>query len=168
MVPDGLRTMLNVAGVSAEIETVEKLPGDDWGRIMRTGVDRRSCAGASPSTAVDGLARVVAVDWAYDRISVVAIASGGVDTPRVEEALSRRRATTDMLGFAVNPRASDRLGQPEEIAAAPSWLASEKSSFITRPTMLIDGEFLSRPGQTTSARMHPGARTRSLEPLFER
>jgi hypothetical protein len=147
--------MLNVAGVSAEIETVEKLPGDDWGRIMRTGVDRRSCPRASPSSAVDGLARVTALDWAYDRISVVALASGGVDTPRVEEALGRRRATTDMLGFAVNPRASGRVGQPEEIAAALSWLASDKSSFITRPTLLMDGEVPSRHGRTTSTLRTP-------------
>jgi 3-oxoacyl-[acyl-carrier protein] reductase len=32
-----------------------------------------------------------------------------------------------------------RLGQPEEVADAIVWLASERASFITGQTLLVDG-----------------------------
>jgi hypothetical protein len=56
----------------------------------------------------------------------------------------------EMLGFAVNPRAIGRVGQPEEIAAAVAWLASDAASFITATTILVDGGLLASSHRATA------------------
>lgn len=74
--------------------------------------------------------------------------------PRPMSWFGRERMFADleeMLGFAVNPRAIGRVGQPEEIAAAVAWLASDAASFITATTILVDGGLLARLGHTASS-----------------
>lgn len=39
----------------------------------------------------------------------------------------------------LDPQPLHRFGQPEEVAEAVVWLASEKSSFVTGTTLSIDG-----------------------------
>jgi NAD(P)-dependent dehydrogenase (short-subunit alcohol dehydrogenase family) len=39
----------------------------------------------------------------------------------------------------VAPQAIQRLGKPEEIAAAVVWLCSDAASFVTGVTMPVDG-----------------------------
>jgi NAD(P)-dependent dehydrogenase (short-subunit alcohol dehydrogenase family) len=54
-------------------------------------------------------------------------------------------ADTDFRAFWVRKSALGRLGQPEDIAAAIAFLASEDAAFITGHGLLVDGGALQSP-----------------------
>lgn len=83
--------------------------------------------------------RSMAAALAPEGVRVVGIAPGGTitemhlnDHPDPEAARVRMRAATDnnLLG---------RLAEPEEIAAAIAFLASDDASFVTGATLAVDG-----------------------------
>lgn len=81
--------------------------------------------------AVVALTMQAAVEWANLGVRVNAVAPGGVETPAMRE-----------MGFppeVVEPIPMKRLCQPEEIANAVTFLASDKASIITGHTLVIDG-----------------------------
>ena len=85
---------------------------------------------------VNAFTRALAKELAPSNIQVNAIACGVIDTDMVrvlgEETL-RELAEQTPLG---------RLGRPEDIAAAVSYLASDKASFITGQVLAVDGAFV--------------------------
>ena len=82
-----------------------------------------------------GLMRVAAVEYATRGVRVNAILPGGVDTPMGMEGVG----SLDGLEFVKGLHAMKRIAQPEEIANAALYLASEMSSFVTGTTLLVDG-----------------------------
>jgi len=83
--------------------------------------------------AVVGLTRALALEFAAKWITVNAVAPGAIDTPMV-----RMRGDIDASGLvALQP--IKRIGQPEDIAAAVSFLASRDASYITGQTLFVDG-----------------------------
>jgi NAD(P)-dependent dehydrogenase (short-subunit alcohol dehydrogenase family) len=94
-----------------------------------------------PSKAgVINLTRVLAVEWAKYGIRVNAIAPSYIMTPLTERGISEGFVTLDELVKQIPLR---RLGQPEEVAKAALFLASEDASFITGSTLPVDGGMLS-------------------------
>jgi 3-oxoacyl-[acyl-carrier protein] reductase len=97
----------------------------------------------SPSkAAVDQLTRGLAVELGPRGIRVNAVAPGTVPTEGSgehygDEDLLRRRATVLPL---------QRLGAPEDIAAAVSFLCSADSGWITGQVLAVDGGFLASHG----------------------
>jgi NAD(P)-dependent dehydrogenase (short-subunit alcohol dehydrogenase family) len=93
---------------------------------------------AAAKTAILGLTRSLACEWAKDGICVNAIAPGVfptelnrsliMDTPRGNELLMR----TPM----------GRFGQPQEIVGLAALLASDAASFLTGQIIAVDGGFL--------------------------
>ena len=88
---------------------------------------------------INSLVRVLALELASKKITVNAVAPGAIDTPGASQPDQPRTAAeeTKKQTIAMIPLA--RMGQPEDIANAVVFLASEKSSYITGQTIIVDG-----------------------------
>ena len=89
--------------------------------------------------AVVGMTKAMALDHAAAGVRVNCICPGRVETPFVSARLAEypdpERAYKEMAAT----QALGRMGQPEEIANAALYLASDESAFITGTAFLIDG-----------------------------
>ncbi len=84
------------------------------------------------------LAKVMAVDHARENIRVNTLSPGAVETERVS---FRYGSMADARAHSVPKHPIGRLGQPEDIARAAVYLASDASSFMTGSDLLIDGGY---------------------------
>jgi NAD(P)-dependent dehydrogenase (short-subunit alcohol dehydrogenase family) len=86
--------------------------------------------------AVLSLSRELGVQFARQGVRVNALCPGPVSTPLLQElfASDPERAARRLVHIPMG-----RFGQPEEIAAAAAFLASDDASFITASTFLVDG-----------------------------
>lgn len=111
---------------------------------------------------VVGLTRSTALELAEDNIRVNAVCPGyiatglaagravsDIDSEEMQQRLERARGYTD------NSQPMARTGEPSDIAAAVTWLASGDSQWVTGTTQIIDG------GLTVGKawRKQPGAMT---------
>jgi NAD(P)-dependent dehydrogenase (short-subunit alcohol dehydrogenase family) len=82
------------------------------------------------------LSRELGVQFAREGIRVNALCPGPVNTPLLRElfATDPERAARRLVHVPVG-----RFAEPEEIAAAVAFLASDDASFITASTFLVDG-----------------------------
>jgi NAD(P)-dependent dehydrogenase (short-subunit alcohol dehydrogenase family) len=82
------------------------------------------------------MSRELGVEFARQGIRVNALCPGPVNTPLLKElfAADQERAQRRLVHVPMG-----RFGEPEEIAAAVAFLASDDSSFITANTFLVDG-----------------------------
>jgi NAD(P)-dependent dehydrogenase (short-subunit alcohol dehydrogenase family) len=88
--------------------------------------------------AVIQLAKAMAVDHAAHNIRVNSLSPGAVETER----LVRRFGSIEEARRVSGPKhLLQRLGQPDEIAQAALFLASDASSFMTGADMLVDGGY---------------------------
>jgi NAD(P)-dependent dehydrogenase (short-subunit alcohol dehydrogenase family) len=86
---------------------------------------------------VVNLTRSAALEFACDRIRVNCIAPGGISTPILYGFGGGNKAAVDAMLAQGQPY--PRAGQPEDIANAALFLASEASQFITGHTLVVDG-----------------------------
>jgi NAD(P)-dependent dehydrogenase (short-subunit alcohol dehydrogenase family) len=82
------------------------------------------------------MSRELGVQFAREGIRVNALCPGPVNTPLLEElfASDAERAQRRLVHVPMG-----RFAQPEEIAAAVAFLASDDASFVTASTFLVDG-----------------------------
>jgi NAD(P)-dependent dehydrogenase (short-subunit alcohol dehydrogenase family) len=83
------------------------------------------------------MAKAMAADHAAQNIRVNTLSPGGTETDRMLRFGSMEKAR-EVLGAK---HLMKRLGQPEEIAAAALFLASDASSFMTGADLRIDGGY---------------------------
>jgi NAD(P)-dependent dehydrogenase (short-subunit alcohol dehydrogenase family) len=102
---------------------------------------RDRLAYCSSKYAVVGMTKCMALDHALQGIRVTAICPGRVETPfvkaRIAEYPDPEKAYREMTGS----QAVNRMGTPEEIAAAAHYLASDEAAFVTGSEFIIDGGF---------------------------
>lgn len=91
------------------------------------------------------LTRQLALEYAEQKVRVLAVAPGSVDTDLLREsaelssaALEEQRAAWD----STHP--IGRIGRPEEIANVVLFLASDGASFMTGETVAIDGGMMAK------------------------
>ncbi len=92
--------------------------------------------------AILALTRTMALDYVADGIRVNALAPGAVDTPLLARAFGRATDPAAMRAASAQRHAMQRIGRPEEIAAAALFLAGDGASFITGTTLPVDGGWL--------------------------
>ncbi|MBI1851419.1 MAG: SDR family oxidoreductase [Planctomycetes bacterium] len=94
--------------------------------------------------AVTGLVRTIADELAPKGIRVVAVAPGRIDTDRLRQLDEARAKRTGTIVEAVREAEErdiplGRYGRPEEFADAVVWLASDRASYVTGTTVVVDG-----------------------------
>lgn len=107
------------------------------------GVPLRHAYGATKA-AVVGLTKAVAADFVTRGIRCNAICPGTVESPSLqariaEQALQQGVAPQQVRDAFVARQPMGRVGQPEEIAALATYLASDESRFVTGTLSVIDG-----------------------------
>jgi NAD(P)-dependent dehydrogenase (short-subunit alcohol dehydrogenase family) len=83
------------------------------------------------------LTRALAVELAPHRIRVNEIAPGVIETPLTAKVLS----TEEGRRFWLERTPLGRVGKPEDVASAASFLASDDASFVTGATLFVDGGY---------------------------
>jgi glucose 1-dehydrogenase len=90
---------------------------------------------ASAKGGVRMLTRSLAQEVAADGIRVNAIAPGAIKTPINKDAWETEAALTKLLKLIPY----GRIGQPEDVARATVWLASDEADYVTGTTLFVDG-----------------------------
>ena len=84
---------------------------------------------------VVGLTKTAALEYAQERIRVNCVNPGYIETPMTEETM-KTRYDAIMAKVPMN-----RLGIPDEIAEAVVWMCSDKASFMTGASHVVDGGY---------------------------
>ncbi|WP_369253959.1 SDR family NAD(P)-dependent oxidoreductase [Streptomyces sp. R35] len=109
-----------------------------WGRIVN--ISSSSAQTGAPAMAhyaaskggVIGLTRALAIEYADKGITVNHVPPGFIDTPLV------RQGPVDVEAVAAH-MPMKRAGQPEDVAYAVAYLASEEASYVTGQTLSTNG-----------------------------
>ena len=89
--------------------------------------------------AVVGMTKALALDHAQDGIRANCICPGRVRTPFVDARLKEYDDPEKAFREMSASQPQGRMGQPEEIAYAALYLASDESGYVTGTTFMIDG-----------------------------
>ena len=164
----------NNAGISGQLTSFTELSLDDWHRMIAINltsvflclkhellamvpagsgaiVNTSSGAGVvgfgglphyvAAKHGVLGLTKSAAQEYAKAGIRVNAICPGTTRTPMIESFIAGNpdieRMVTRGIGRGV-------LGEPDEVAQAAVWLCSDRASFVSGESMLVDGATICR------------------------
>jgi NAD(P)-dependent dehydrogenase (short-subunit alcohol dehydrogenase family) len=168
----GLDIAVNNAGIGGPQATVGEYPLDGWDKVIAINLNgvfygmryqipamvsrgggsiiniasilgavgfRSSSAYVAAKHGVVGLTQTAALEYGPQKIRVNAVAPGFVRTPLVEKSLS-----PDALKTLASMHALGRLGETPEVAELVTWLASDRSSFVTGAYIPVDGGYLAQ------------------------
>lgn len=134
---------INVKGTIFTVQKALSLFPDKVGSIIVTG----STAGSigNPAFSVYGASkaalRALVRNWILDlkgtEIRVNVVSPGGILTPAYDELLGE--ALEEVLENSRNTVPAGKVGTPEEVANAVSFLASDESSYLTGVELFVDG-----------------------------
>jgi len=131
-------------------EVIPHMQRNHWGRIITiTSITTKQpvadlVLSNAVRAAVVGLVKSLANEFGKDGILVNNVGPGFTATDRLKELAKARSAATGKGEQEVfDAWAADaplkRLGQPRELAETVVWLASERASYVTGQTVLVDG-----------------------------
>jgi 3-oxoacyl-[acyl-carrier protein] reductase len=131
-------------------EVIPQMQRQRWGRIITlTSITTKQpvadlVLSNAVRAAVVGLVKSLANEFGKDGILVNNVGPGFTATDRLKELAKTRAAASGKTeqelfdGWAADAPLK-RLGQPREVAETIVWLASERASYITGQTVLVDG-----------------------------
>lgn len=131
-------------------EVIPHMQRNRWGRIITiTSITTKQpvqdlVLSNAVRAAVVGLVKSLANEFGKDGILVNNVGPGYTATDRLKELAKARSAALGKSEKEIfEAWASDaplkRLGEPREVAETIVWLASERASYITGQTILVDG-----------------------------
>ena len=131
-------------------EVIPHMQRQRWGRIITiTSITtKQPVADLVLSNAVRagvvGLVKSLANEFGKDGILVNNVAPGFTATDRLKQLAKARSAASgkseqELFDAWASDAALRRVGEPREVADAIVWLASERASYITGQTILVDG-----------------------------
>lgn len=131
-------------------EVIPHMQKRRWGRIVTiTSITtKQPVADLVLSNAVRagvvGLVKSLANEFGKDGILVNNVAPGFTATDRLKQLAKARSAASgkserELFDAWASESALRRVGEPREVADAIVWLASERASYITGQTILVDG-----------------------------
>ena len=91
------------------------------------------------------LMKSMAQELAPFRIRVNSVGPGAIRTPINRQAWSTPEAYAELMKLVPY----ERIGEPEDIAEAVAWLASDASDYVTGTTLFVDGGMTLYPGFAT-------------------
>jgi len=131
-------------------EVIPHMQRKRWGRIITiTSITTKQpvadlVLSNAVRAAVVGLVRSLANEFGKDGILVNNVGPGFTATDRLKQLAKTRAAASGKTeqelidGWAAEVPLR-RLGDPKELAATVVWLASERASYVTGQTVLVDG-----------------------------
>jgi len=96
---------------------------------------------AASKHAVIGLTKVAALEYSAQGIRINAVNPAVIDTEMVDRLADGMKLKKDDL-TTFHP--IGRIGRVEEVAEAVLWMCSDKASFVTGHSMIVDGGFTAR------------------------
>ncbi|MBW2271918.1 MAG: glucose 1-dehydrogenase [Deltaproteobacteria bacterium] len=88
-----------------------------------------------------GITKTAAVENAATGVRINAILPGSTDTPALRSSMELSPQVEKMI---LRSLPGGRLGKAEEIAEAAVWLCSDRASFVSGESMLVDGATVAR------------------------
>lgn len=110
---------------------------------ISTAVGQRGWPGnavyAATKTGLETLTRSWAVELAPRGVRAVAVAPGAIDTPIGEHQGLTPRQQAEVRAWQMEHTPLGRIGRPEEVARAVTWLAGDRAGFVTGVVLPVDG-----------------------------
>jgi len=131
-------------------EVIPYMQRNHWGRIITiTSITTKQpvadlVLSNAARAAVVGLVKSLANEFGKDGILVNNVGPGFTATDRLKELAKGRSAASgkserEILDAWAADAPLKRLGEPREVAETIVWLASERASYVTGQTVLVDG-----------------------------
>jgi NAD(P)-dependent dehydrogenase (short-subunit alcohol dehydrogenase family) len=132
---------VNVKGVLFTVQKALPLFQDGGSIILNASTaGSKGIGGLSVYNATKAAVRSFARSWTVDlkqrKIRVNAISPGPIDTPGLRDAMQGQE---QLKNYIVSTVPQGRIGNPEGVANAVSFLGSDDSSFVSRIELFVDG-----------------------------
>jgi NAD(P)-dependent dehydrogenase (short-subunit alcohol dehydrogenase family) len=119
----------------------------NFSSIVALATGRSRVAYSAAKSGILGLTRAMALDHATDRIRVVAICPGAIETEMLRQTWRTVRPDVpedEMRRITADGTPLGRIGSTADIADAVEFLASDRASFVTGQAFVIDGGLLAQ------------------------
>jgi len=163
--------LVNNAGVGGSLANMDQITDEEWDKVLATnltapfqimkrvipvmekagggsivnvasmastGAGRGGIAYTSAKHGLLGLTRQVSLDHGHGGIHINAVLPGPIDTQMIARVLAMPQHP---LNMKIKMSPAGRPGQPEEVAKAILFLASDESSYIQGAALAVDGGY---------------------------
>jgi NAD(P)-dependent dehydrogenase (short-subunit alcohol dehydrogenase family) len=135
---------INVKGLLFTVQKALPLFHDGGSIILNASIGASKGVGATSvysatKAAIRSFARTWTVDLQHRKIRINAVSPGPIDTPAFNSLAQTEEEIRQIKVNLVAAVPMGRMGSPDEIAKAVSFLASDDSSYITGIELFVDG-----------------------------